>query len=215
MIGISFMQAQSNCLVKLEALSISYSGQCKKGFAEGHGEAKGKDDIYIGDFRKGLPHGKGTYKWGNGNVYIGEFKKGEMHGKGVLKIIDSDGKIENQDGYFDKGEYLGEYIQPYAVISKREIKNVYIQEDPSIVSLPNNYVIHIKFKYEGKYFMPNQIQISNSKNIEERREDLIVLKNVQFPNKEIEITFRTASGHFCSVKFDIYKKGNWLVEISI
>ena len=31
-----------------------------------------------------LPHGKGTYKFANGNLYKGEFENGQFHGKGEM-----------------------------------------------------------------------------------------------------------------------------------
>lgn len=34
------------------------------------------ENEYSGEWRDGLPHGKGTYKWNNGNIYIGNFEFG-------------------------------------------------------------------------------------------------------------------------------------------
>ncbi|MDZ7607199.1 MAG: hypothetical protein U5K79_16780 [Cyclobacteriaceae bacterium] len=49
-------------------------GECKKGLANGQGNAKGTDE-YEGQFKDGLPHGTGTYIWANGDVYTGAWKK--------------------------------------------------------------------------------------------------------------------------------------------
>ena len=48
--------AQNPCKVLMKEISGSYSGECKKGLADGKGEAKGVDR-YIGAFKKGLPDG--------------------------------------------------------------------------------------------------------------------------------------------------------------
>ena len=208
--------AQTECAVKLETINKSYSGECKKGLANGQGEAKGGEDSYTGSFKKGLPHGYGTYKWGNGNIYVGEFNKGEIDGKGKLTVKDEFGKVSINDGFFEKGVYIGEYKYSYNVTSKREVKNVYIREDASIITLPDVNVIRVSFIYNGKQIVPGMVNISDSgKSLVERDSNFMVMKNVQFPNKQIEVTFRTDEGFNGRVVFDIYKKANWSVEITI
>lgn len=204
------MLAQSNCKVKLEALNKVYEGECKKGYAQGYGEAQGEEDTYKGAFKKGLPHGQGTYVWSNGNTYQGSFVKGKMHGKGILIIKDAEGKESLKKGYFEKDEYIGEYKNPYAISSKREVKNVYVQEDPNQIN-GEQYQITIKVKNNGVYVIPQSLVI-----IDENATNTIdnVLANVKFPCKKIDISFRYAD--FSSrVVLDIYKKGNWIIEITI
>ncbi|MBA0855991.1 hypothetical protein Goshw_021900 [Gossypium schwendimanii] len=41
-------------------------------------------DLYVGDFKEVLPHGKGRYTWSNGIVYEGDWEAGKMTGKGLL-----------------------------------------------------------------------------------------------------------------------------------
>lgn len=77
--------AQSDCEVKLKAISGTYTGECKKGLANGVGKAVGTDQ-YEGEFKKGLPHGNGIYTWADGNQFKGKFSKGEKKGKGVLTM---------------------------------------------------------------------------------------------------------------------------------
>lgn len=202
---------QSDCKVKLKELNGSYTGACKKGYAEGHGTAKGDADTYKGYFKKGMPHGTGTYTWENGNVYIGSFSKGKMNGKGVLTIKDAENKVTVQKGFFKKGEYIGEYKTPYKVISKREVKNVYVQEVPKQISGEDNYEITVKIKNDSNETVRNlTINDLNGSNIIGNK-----IQNVKFPIKKIEISFTTSSGHSARVVLDIYKKANWLVEISI
>ena len=62
-------------------------GGCKKGLAEGHGTAKG-DDTYIGEFKNGQEHGKGTKYFiagfpdeMNGCFYNGTFRNGFPQGE--------------------------------------------------------------------------------------------------------------------------------------
>ena len=65
-----------------------------------------EDGEYEGETRDGLPHGKGTYRFKNGDKYIGEFKNGFFDGKGehISK------KREKYTGQFKKGKREGNGI---------------------------------------------------------------------------------------------------------
>ncbi|GFP99191.1 phosphatidylinositol 4-phosphate 5-kinase 8, partial [Phtheirospermum japonicum] len=41
-------------------------------------------DIYLGDFKLTIPHGKGKYKWSDGTIYDGDWEDGKMTGKGKI-----------------------------------------------------------------------------------------------------------------------------------
>ncbi|XP_015580936.1 phosphatidylinositol 4-phosphate 5-kinase 8 isoform X2 [Ricinus communis] len=60
-------------------------------------------DIYIGEFKGVLPHGKGKYKWTDGTVYEGDWDEGKMTGKGQI-IWSSGAKYE---GDFSGGHLHG------------------------------------------------------------------------------------------------------------
>ncbi len=79
---------QADCKVNLPAISGSYTGECKKGLANGVGVARGVDS-YKGEFFKGMPQGKGVYTWANGNYYDGEWKNGKRDGSGKFVAGDS------------------------------------------------------------------------------------------------------------------------------
>ncbi|KAL0454442.1 UNVERIFIED_CONTAM: Phosphatidylinositol 4-phosphate 5-kinase [Sesamum latifolium] len=49
---------------------------CEKIFSNG--------DVYSGDFKGMLPHGKGKYAWSDGTVYEGDWEEGKMSGKGKI-----------------------------------------------------------------------------------------------------------------------------------
>lgn len=83
---ISF--AQGACKVMVSNLQGDYQGDCKNRLAHGKGLAKGVD-FYEGEFSKGFPDGNGKYVWANGQYYIGQFKEGLRHGKGTMYVLDS------------------------------------------------------------------------------------------------------------------------------
>lgn len=112
-ISVLHIQAQ-DCKVKLEAISGTYEGGCKKKLADGEGEAKGTD-TYKGEFKKGLPHGMGIYTWANLNVYEGTFVKGKMEGEGKFT---SKSDAEVITGFWKDNEYVGKDKDPFKVLSR-------------------------------------------------------------------------------------------------
>jgi hypothetical protein len=191
-------------------LNQKYEGKSKKGLAHGKGKAWGEKDYYEGSFKKGLPHGYGIYKWGNGTIYKGNFVKGKMDGEGELLIILPSGKQEIQKGYFKKNEYLGKYKNPYKVISQQGIQKVVFREN----RLGDINEVKIKV-YSNGQLLSSSLTISDLDNtITENMGEGVTLTNVQFPLKRVEVSFN--SGRFSHMLvFEIYKKGNWEVIISV
>ncbi len=114
--------AAQDCSVEKTELKGTYTGNCKKGKANGKGKAIGTD-TYEGDFLAGLPDGKGTYRWSNGNEYTGEFSKGFRQGKGKLIYKLSSEKDSLIDGYWKKDVYIGKNENPYKIIHKSKLVN--------------------------------------------------------------------------------------------
>jgi len=75
-------------------------------------ESKREEDSYIGEKRKEIRHGFGTYVYKKGSFcvrYEGEWKDGEKHGKG--KMFFSDGSVYSGD--FREGEMTGYGTRKY------------------------------------------------------------------------------------------------------
>lgn len=110
------MIGQEECKVLVPELVGTYAGKCKKGLANGHGRAEGKD-IYEGQFLKGLPDGKGTYNWANGDVYVGEWLRGKRDGVGefTFKFNEKDSIIQ---GVWMQDTYIGPVPAPPRVLYK-------------------------------------------------------------------------------------------------
>ena len=75
-------------------------------------------NTYVGSFKNGFMHGKGSYRWKNGLLYEGEISKNTISGQGKLKWLDGsyylgsviEGKRDGFGEYFcsvDKSTYKG------------------------------------------------------------------------------------------------------------
>ncbi len=63
-----------------------YIGEFKNGLKHGKGvETYANGDFYEGDFINGLCEGSGTYLWKDGSEYNGDFKQGYRNGYGIWK----------------------------------------------------------------------------------------------------------------------------------
>ncbi|CAL1352634.1 unnamed protein product [Linum trigynum] len=66
-------------------------------------------DVYVGDFKGELPHGKGKYLWSDGTVYDGEWEGGKMTGKGHISWA-AGAKYE--------GEFSGGYLHGFGTFNR-------------------------------------------------------------------------------------------------
>jgi len=102
-------------------------------------EFPGNDDmerqIYEGDFKDKMAHGKGLMRWRNGDKYEGEFLNGLRHGKGTYFSKETgakyDGQYEN-DLKHGQGKYTygnGDIYKGQWHEGKRQGKGVYIYKE--------------------------------------------------------------------------------------
>jgi len=73
--------------------SVTWSGECRDGYAEGEGILQWMHDgkfgsRFEGTLARGKPTGKGSFFTGNGALFDGNFVEGEPSGKGVMTFAD-------------------------------------------------------------------------------------------------------------------------------
>jgi hypothetical protein len=101
-----------SCKVITPTLIGEYKGDCKKGLANGHGEAKGIGH-YVGSFKNGMPNGIGLYNYNDTNYYSGNFQDGIKEGKGEMHFLRT-GKTDSiVKGYWSGDEYRGKNYITY------------------------------------------------------------------------------------------------------
>ncbi len=221
-LGIGFSQdnSPSDCVVKVPALQGSYDGNCKKGLANGKGSAKGKDQ-YIGRFKAGLPHGKGTYIWASGAVYVGAWKKGvrEGYGEFTSKI---DGRDSTIIGFWHNNEFL-EDNKRFSLIPKRLGKAaeylVTYRDNVDryrFIRLGDGNRLEIQFKRQGFLLEPLNFLIINSSGIMSYGANWVLIENVEFPfsaQMTYDFPAHNVSGRFIDLemRFVIYAPGSWQI----
>lgn len=113
---IFFPVFSQDCKVEKKDIKGTYTGDCKRGKADGKGKAVGTD-TYEGEFKSGLPDGEGIYTWANGDVYSGHFTKGHLDGKGFMKWKRPNAEDSTEGGFWKDDEYKGKYEKPYKINS--------------------------------------------------------------------------------------------------
>ncbi len=106
----------NTCKVVAKELEGTYVGECKKGLAQGKGEALGTHR-YIGNFKYGLPHGEGIYYYAATHYHKGKFQEGIKEGKGETHYLRNGQPDSVVKGYWSGDEYRGKNYITYNFFS--------------------------------------------------------------------------------------------------
>jgi hypothetical protein len=200
---------QSDCKVTLHDLSGTYSGGCKNGLANGKGIAQGIDR-YEGQFTKGMPDGKGIYKWANGTYYDGQFKNGMRDGKGKMVYKDS-----TVNGFWKENKYMGEkLIPPYRIIKSMSVARSSVTKSSDI---PNGVKIRIlQGGSDNKDIEDFSLAFSSGE--EYHMGDTYGIQNTFLP-LDVKIMYRSwnqlhTAQYNVEFEFTIYDPGTWNVVLS-
>ncbi len=207
--GIVIYSQGTVCTVKMESISGTYAGTCKKGFAHGKGSSEGIDR-YTGDFRKGLPHGSGTYTWANGDYYTGRWKYGLKDGEG--KLVSGDSIVE---GIWKEDSYMGKKVMaPYKIN-----RSMYVTRSSFKKSNSTNNEVIVKLIRGGiDNSGVENFMIAYSSGTQYKAGNHTGIQNPSFP-LDVKVTF-TAWNMFRTARsevifdFTINQPGRWDVMIS-
>ena len=210
---INVYPQETECKVMLPAISGSYSGDCKRGLAQGKGIARGIDR-YEGQFREGVPHGRGIYTWANGSVYKGQWVKGMKEGEGEITYVTMRGDSV-VTGFWKKDNYTGkEFVPPYIVIRKVGVLSSNFRK---ISDYGNDVIVRILIGGQINSRISGFSMVNNNGN--QYKSGLKQgVENVNFP-LELKISYTTSNPISMSsfdVVFDceINEPGRWEVTIN-
>lgn len=203
--------SDDNCKVLLPNLSGSYEGNCKNGIAHGNGKAVGID-TYEGKFKKGLPDGKGTYIWENGDSYVGEWKKGLQNGLGKFKTS-IDGEDTVYVGSWEKDKFVGVKTIKPAVTQKLGIdRHKFVRSDG-----PWNKMCLVIYQNGDYNRTVSDLMISGDSGIQLSRDQIACFERFEIPFKGT-IRYQTmnklgTATVYVFFEFEIFQEGNW--ELSL
>lgn len=209
---------EADCKVLPDSLKGTYTGECKNGKANGTGKAVGVH-TYDGEFKNGLPEGNGKYTWPNGDYYYGGWKKGLKDGKGQLHHFDN-GVEKLTTGYWKKGNYRGEYENPYLITNvTQDIGRVDVAKITDTDASITVTVEDLKgggnpgSSHQGTTIMTShQITrgqyVSKSNNVLTNKE-ITIFRGVIFPFR-IMMNFGNSI-----VEMEFFEKGSWNVTVPI
>ena len=205
------MQAQKKCKVLKKEIADSYTGRCKKGFANGKGKAVGID-TYTGHFKKGLPDGKGTYIWKNGDQYTGHWKNGFRSGEGTMHLR-LNGSDTTLAGLWKEDRYMGPIPPKPKVLISIGVDRYNFQKSKTN---RNRVLIDMYLNGLRNVEIENLIMTSSSGS-DTRVGNSVGYEFVKFP-VEIKVTYlswnklRTAK-YYVEFQFVISEPGDWRVTI--
>jgi hypothetical protein len=122
-INIFAQDTTQACKVASIELIGKYKGGCKKGLANGQGEAKGLY-TYTGSFKNGMPNGEGTYYYIDSSYYVGNFQDGIKEGKGEFHYPRNGMPDSIINGYWSGNEYTGKTYITYKTDADLKFDNV-------------------------------------------------------------------------------------------
>ncbi|WP_026896815.1 MORN repeat-containing protein [Daejeonella oryzae] len=216
------LSAQETCKVLVPELSGKYEGDCKKGKASGNGKAEGVD-LYDGEFKEGLPDGKGVYQWKNGNTYNGFWLKGKKQGSGSMTYKRAGKKDSIVTGFWQKDVYAGLYEKPFIIYSRSsQIAKISINKNNK--DNTNNIIIEVQNTTAGTASVSSGVQSKPQiTDILLRRGNFLQINQglagpkstVQQLNK-VDFPFR-AVFRFGSQEADIeiLEPGNWKIFVNL
>ncbi|HSV75939.1 MAG TPA: hypothetical protein VLH37_02800 [Bacteroidales bacterium] len=203
---------QDACKVLMEAISVTYLGDCRNGLAHGQGIATGIDR-YEGSFRRGLPHGRGTYTWDNGDMYNGQWRNGKRHGEGTF-IFFQNGEIRKQSGVWIHDIFRGE--DTFAAYSRGHIFNL---ERFAVRKTGEGNRVLVNFYYSGTQGQfPSDFDFKIGTGFSHREGLAKGFDQVDFP-AQILITYsvpdKLGRGLSIPVRFEltIYQPGQWEIRL--
>jgi hypothetical protein len=207
----SIINCQTSCRVLKPEISGNYVGSCKSGLANGSGEATG-EDFYRGEFKEGLPNGKGTYIWKNGATYKGDWKNGMRDGTGTYSS-QVNGKDSVLVGKWKNDRYMGNpNALEYQVDYRNNIGRV------SFVKIGERPFVQYKFSRNGAESTNiSNLLLQGSSGTESLRVTFTGFDQATFPFQG-KVNFEAPSSFYttiltCELRFKIFAPGSWVVTI--
>ena len=211
LIPVSGVYSQESCKVLKAGIDSAYAGACKKDLAHGIGEAWGLDH-YIGDFKRGLPHGEGVYEYKDGSVYKGDYSRGLRNGYGEYST-DRANIDTTLKGIWENDIFIGKKKEmDYQILSQLEINRYTLLRQGD----ENKVIFRINNSVSSKPALLNVV-IRGSSGQMNSSDNIFYFKNIVYP---FTLTVRYTKWNRlgistieCEFEVVINKAGQWKVSL--
>jgi len=204
--------SQEPCKVLKSEIATTYVGKCKKGLAHGKGVATGQDK-YEGEFKNGLPFGKGKYTWANGDVYEGNWREGKKEGDGKL-TYKKNGVDSTKLGIWKNDVFFKKKLpSPYKIIRSSSVARYSVQKTSN-----GNRVFFSFYQNGAINTTVSSLFLSTSSGTTYNLGSRQGFDNVVFPFK-CKITYTTTNSlktftYNCEFEIEIIEPGNWEIVLN-
>lgn len=206
-LNLSNLYAQDSiklCRVEMKSLIGTYSGECRNGYANGKGEAKGLDR-YEGLFKNGLPNGKGIYYYNDSIYYSGNFQDGVKEGKGEIHYLRKGMSDSLLKGYWSADEYRGKKYITYSFTNNSLFDRVEINPSDNsgnilTISISGELILSELIATDGNFIRKLNTFASLNKHT-------VTYELSKFP---IRLQAIFSNGQICNL--ELYKQANWKAE---
>jgi hypothetical protein len=215
-------QQTNNCKVDLPELSGTYIGDCKNGYAQGKGEAKGIHR-YVGQFKYGLPNGQGTYYYSDSAYHVGNFQDGIKEGKGTTYYLRAGKPDSLVKGFWSADVYRGKTYVTYTVADMPSFDRVEItpsNESGNILTIETATTTgairgapFTNSSYSGTILMVNEVIALDGIYIKqlEQGNSLKYIATYQISKFPIRLRVMLSNGQ--SFNLQLYKAAKWKVNL--
>ncbi len=216
---LSAQDSMKTCKVEAKDLVGTYTGECKNGFAHGKGDAKGLYH-YAGDFKYGLPNGKGIYNYGSTVFYNGSFQEGLKEGKGEMHY-QRDGMPDSLvKGYWCADVFRGKTYKTYNVTEMPSFDRVEItpSDEPgntitieisTTSGLPND-----QFSGYGHKLSVADVFTKDGSNIRKLETPLNSFKfSATYELSQFPVRLQVMLSNSQRINLELFKKAKWTMKL--
>ena len=137
-----------------------YVGEWKNGKTHGKGTmtyANGENEKYVGEWKNGKRNGNGTNTYASGEKYVGEWKDGKRNGNGTNTFANGEKYVGEykDDEFHGKGTYTFANGEKYVGEWKDDKRNGYVTNTYTDGSAYVGYVKDSNLHGQGVFTFPN------------------------------------------------------------
>ncbi len=214
-------ESVDSCKVLSKSINLEYRGPCKKGLANGIGEAKGIHQ-YKGNFKNGYPNGNGIYYYSDNMYFDGNFQNGIKEGKGEMHYKKNEQPDSIVKGYWSADVYRGKNYVTYTTDAVAKFDQVDISPSSQSGNKVTIEISNTSKSLDGKIYNSRGLDIYLTELVSMKSNSLLKLLSTNdsqlksiwvFEVTEFPIQLRGVLSNGQNFNLELYKCADWLVRL--